>query len=131
MNNNMKYIDDLIQSLAENLAGEYDKSGLESTDIGALFDLREDGYRCICFEGSGLPENAWDISNTIITDQLIGLWEKMNREWDSILFMADIETGAYSFEFYHEDQVKKWRTTIDDFHGIFNHYLSIRDEKLT
>lgn len=130
MLSNQEELDDLTFDIAEMLYSDYIGTGKGVSGFLAFIEVFDDGYRAYSFDETGKAENAWEIRNTDFTTKILELWEKMGREWDALLFMANKETMDYQINFYTQEEVNQFRKYTFDSEGIYQHYLSVRDENI-
>lgn len=116
--------DKCLERFVLEVIDDFATTGICADGIGILVDVGEGytgemGFTC---PDQGVP---WGLTSVESFDAVQRLWQVMNKSWDSVFLVANLQTGNTECSFYKADQMHPWRNGRNDYLGAKDKFLEL------
>lgn len=116
--------DKFLESFVLEVVDDFAITGIAADGIGVLVDVSEGytGEMGFTWPDQGVP---WGLESTESYNAIQHLWRAMDKTWDSVFLVANLQTGKTECSFYKNDQKHPWRNGRNDYLGAKDKFLEL------
>lgn len=118
------HADRCLESFALEVVDDFAATGIVSDGIGVLVDIGEGctGEMGFTWPDQGVP---WGLESVESFNVIKELWRAMDRSWDSLFLVANLQSGMTECYFYTAREMHPWRNGRNDYLGAKEKFLEL------
>lgn len=116
--------DKCLESFALEVVDDFATTGICADGIGILVDVGEGytGEMGFTYPDQGVP---WGLESVESFDAIQQLWQAMDRSWDSVFLVANLQTRRTECSFFTARGMHSWRNGRNDYLGAKEKFLEL------
>lgn len=117
-------VDRCLESFVLAVLDDFATTGIYADGIGVLVDVSEGytGEMGFTYPDQGAP---WGLESVESFDAVHELWQVMNKSWDSVFLVSNLQTGTTECYFFTAHQMHPWRKGRNDYLGAKEKFLEL------